>query len=169
LSLRVYNDEYLSIVFQYSFEVPKDSLSADTVDSVMMTHSFVAQLPMEGVVSLSCDVAEDVGPLLTQVHNLGTFKVGDLAVSGSRKVAAIVSVRTILFSFNDINFIPSLPLSTPHLPLLFLPFSPSFPSSAHSFQPVVKRYDYLMWIMKKRLKTREQTGTQVTPESSLFM
>lgn len=61
---------------------------------VTVTHSVVAQVPIAGVASLSCDPsesAEDVAPLLTQVHNLGSFKAGDLAVSGTRKVAAIVS------------------------------------------------------------------------------
>ena len=91
MSLRHYNDENLSILFRYSFEVPKDPSSDDSTGIVTMTHSFIAQLPIEGVVSLSCDMIEDVGPLLTQVQNLGVFKAGDLAVSGSRKVAAVVS------------------------------------------------------------------------------
>ena len=62
---------------------------------VTVTHSVVAQLPIMGVVSLSHDPpdsTEDVGPLLSQVHNLGSFKARDLAVSGSRKLAAIVSI-----------------------------------------------------------------------------
>ena len=92
------------MLFQYSFDVPKDPppssppaaalLSGSTGDkTVTMTHSFAAQLPVGGVVSLSCDAAEDVGPLLTQVHNLGVFKAGELAVSGNRRLAAIVSVQ----------------------------------------------------------------------------
>lgn len=73
-----------------------DPTPADPATSVTMTHSFVAQLPTVGVVSLpppslDTSVGVDVGPLLTQVHHLGVFKAGHLAVSGSRKVAAVVS------------------------------------------------------------------------------
>ena len=69
-----------------------DSMSADSTNNVSITHSVVAQLPIKGVIS-SRDYpnVRDVGPLLTQVQNLGAFKAGGLAVSGTRKVAAVVS------------------------------------------------------------------------------
>jgi len=39
-------------------------------------------------------VERDVGPLLSQVHDMGSFKAGGLAVSGTRKVASVVSLLT---------------------------------------------------------------------------
>lgn len=68
-------------------------MSTDADSARTVTRSVVAQLPVGGVASLSCDsdgAVEDVGPLLTQVHSLGGFKGGMLAVSGNRKLAAVV-------------------------------------------------------------------------------
>ena len=94
MSLQYYSEEALSVLFQYSFEVAKDPSSPDSTDTVTLIHSVVAQLPVEGVASLSCDTSTpcDVGPLLTQVHSLGPFKAGGMAVSGNRKTAAVVSL-----------------------------------------------------------------------------
>ena len=67
--------------------------------SIPLPHQAVAQLPIEGVVSLlpwdtveSHDPTEsvDVGHILTQVCPLGPFRAGKLAVSGTRKLAAVV-------------------------------------------------------------------------------
>ena len=92
LSLQYYNEESLSVLFQYSFEAPKYPSSADSTETVTLTHSAVAQLPIGGVVSSRDSSGPyDVQPLLTQLHTLGSFKAGGLAVSGSRKTAAVVS------------------------------------------------------------------------------
>ena len=111
------------MLFQYSFEVPKEPppSSPSRDNTVTMTHSFAAQLPVGGVVSLSRDTAEDVGPLLNPVHNLGVFKAGELAVCGERKLAAIVS------SVWQFSSLPScLPLSSS----LLLPSPPPLPNTA---------------------------------------
>ena len=78
------------------------SSALDTPHPTPLPHQAVAQLPIEGMVSLlpwdtrkeSCDPTEgvDVGHILTQVYPLGAFKAGKLAVSGARKVAAVVRV-----------------------------------------------------------------------------
>ena len=68
-------------------------------DSTPLPHQAVAQFLIEGMVSLlqwdtveSHDPTEsvDVGHILTQVCLLGPFRAGKLAVSGTRKLAAVV-------------------------------------------------------------------------------
>ena len=68
--------------------------------STPLPHQVIAQLPIEGMVSLlPWDTVEshdpttenvDVGHILTQVCPLGPFRAGKLAVSGTRKLAAVV-------------------------------------------------------------------------------
>ena len=73
--------------------IEEDPESEGHSKTVTVTRCAVAQLSIVGVASLShdCSVAEDVGCLLSQVHCLGAFKARELAVSASRKVAAVVS------------------------------------------------------------------------------
>ena len=105
MSVCAYNEETLSSLFQYSFQVPKcpgggaSDLAVVPQEMVTVTHSVVAQLSVGGLVGVadsspsSATPTEswDVGPLLTQVHDLGPFKAGGLAVSGNRRTAAVVS------------------------------------------------------------------------------
>ncbi len=105
LSLQFYNENTLSILFKYTFKLPEvtGSTNSTTEKDRYATHSILSQLPIMGVTSLlSCDgdegsVAKDIGSLLTQVHNLGSFKAGKLAVGGNRKVAAVVSMRLYVY------------------------------------------------------------------------
>ena len=78
---------------------PKRDEECPSHDSAPLTHQAVAQLPIEGVVSLLPWETEgshdregvDVGHILTQVLPLGPFRAGGLAVSGARQLAAVVS------------------------------------------------------------------------------
>ena len=101
LSLQYYNEGALSILLHYSPKRDKDGdLSGSlTPDSTPLPHQAVAQLPIEGMVSLlpwdtveSHDPTEsvDIGHILTQVCPLGPFRAGKLAVSGTRKLVAVV-------------------------------------------------------------------------------
>ena len=101
LSLQYYDEDALSILLHYTpkkNEEEEEELSGS--GSAPLPHQAVAQLPVEGVVSLlpwdmvveSHDPTEsvDVGRILTQVCPLGPLRAGKLAVSGSRKLAAVV-------------------------------------------------------------------------------
>ena len=82
----------------------EDPSSSITHESAPLPHQAVAQLPLEGVLSLlPWDTVEsndpesvDVGHILTQVHSLGPFRAGKLAVSGTRRLAAVVSTSTVV-------------------------------------------------------------------------
>lgn len=94
LSLRVYSESAISLLLRYPSSLPDAPGHA------------LAQLPMEGVVSLplttvattddisrvlSCNAGNDVGPSLCPVLSLGHFKAGSLTVTGSRQLAAVLS------------------------------------------------------------------------------
>ena len=98
LSLQYYNEDALSILLHYSPKRDEEEVEL-APGSTPLPHQAVAQLPVEGVVSLlpwdmveSHDPTEsvDVGHILTQVCPLGPFRAGKLAVSGTRKLAAVV-------------------------------------------------------------------------------
>ena len=99
LSLRYYNEDVLSILLHYSPKRDKEEVEL-APGSTPLPHQAIAQLPIEGVVSLlPWDTVEshdptsgsvDVGHILTQVCPLGPFRAGKLAVSGTRKLAAVV-------------------------------------------------------------------------------
>ena len=99
LSIRAYDESNFTVLVQYSFKVLEETSPGDGTNPtrlVAVTHSVIAQLPIAGIVSLAKDSGssdvQDVGPMLTQVHVLGPFKAGRLAVvGGTRKLAAVVS------------------------------------------------------------------------------
>ena len=101
LSLQYYDEGALSILVHYSpkAEDEEDLSSSHAPGSAPLPHQAVAQLPIEDLVSLlpwdtveSHDPTEsvDVGHILELICPLGPFRAGKLAVSGTRKLAAVV-------------------------------------------------------------------------------
>ena len=99
MSLLPYNEDTLSVLFCYlPWEQPQTTPSPESSPvpegSDIIYHHAVGQLALEALVScVLCEGVEsmDVGGVLTQVCALGPFKAGSMAVSGARKVAAVVS------------------------------------------------------------------------------
>ena len=117
LSLQYYDEDALSILLHYTpkkNEEEEEELSGSGSGSTPLPHQAVAQLPVEGVVSLlpwdtvveSHDPTEsvDVGRILTQVCPLGPLRAGKLAVSGSRKLAAVVRELAIAMHNRQLNW-----------------------------------------------------------------
>lgn len=105
MSIRTYDENNVTVLVQYSFEELEErspgSSGTSPTKLVTVTHSVIAQLPIADAVSLANDGSpdiQDVGPMLTQVHVLGPFKAGRLAVvGGTRKLAAVVSLWCCTF------------------------------------------------------------------------
>lgn len=103
VSLLPYTEDTLSVFLCYlpreqqqTTPTPlEDDSCSDGESSDVVYHYAVGQLPVECLVScvlgVECVESVDVGAVLTQVCVLGAYKAGSLAVSGSRKVAAVVS------------------------------------------------------------------------------
>lgn len=92
-----YNQDTLSVFFVYlpceqPRATPTPDSSSDGESSDAVYHHAVGQLPLEALVSCVLGVESvDVGAELVQVCALGAYKTGSLAVSGPRRVAAVVS------------------------------------------------------------------------------
>ena len=105
LSVQFYSGDALSILLQYhpleQSSSNSNSSSPSQGDTDIVYHHAVAQLPIDTLLStLIFDGKElgsggsiesiDIGSILTQVCVLGVFKAGSLAVSGTRRLAAVV-------------------------------------------------------------------------------
>ena len=107
MSLLPYNEDTLSVLLCYlPCEQPQDTPSPESSPvpegSDIVYHHAVGQLALEALVScVLCEGVEsvDVGAVLTQVSALGPFKAGSMAVSGARKVAAVVSACIVMARF----------------------------------------------------------------------
>ncbi len=92
-----YNQDTLSVLLCYlpreqPRATPTPDSSSDCEGSDIVYHHAVAQLPLEGLVRGVLGVESvDVGAVLVQVYGLGAYKTSSLSVSGSRRVAAVVS------------------------------------------------------------------------------
>ncbi|XP_064400180.1 anaphase-promoting complex subunit 4-like isoform X2 [Halichondria panicea] len=101
MSLLPYNEDTLSVLFCYlPWEQPQTTPSPESSPvpegSDIIYHHAVGQLALEALVScVLCEGVEsmDVGAVLTQVCALGPFKAGSMAVSGARKVAAVLTAN----------------------------------------------------------------------------
>ena len=98
LGLLPYSADALSVLFCYvPLEQPQTTPSPESSPgqehAETVYHHAVAQLSIAELMSaVLCEGMEsvDVGAVLTQVYSLGVFKAGQLVVSGTRRLAAVV-------------------------------------------------------------------------------